>query len=417
MFAVTHRIGGITFRTEAALLIPRLEHEGHEKFRVREDAVPDVHHHIHKVPTDLLPSDPQTMDVRKQLSLIAQLEPEDVASPLLYTPLVRDRIHTAQDQRTQTYLDVKQNHVIVYDYAHKVLDLFYTEKYGGPRDERDIEERLRIADGSPVAERFQVHQIKSDSLTAPPLAAEDREHLVRIAEFSPRMIPKLPLLQSPAVRLALQPGIDGAEAMQVYIYLDGLMIWNSSRNRVEFFYPEGGGKSSSNAESRLGVDLRWLFAMFLPQFSAIMVHGSGLIHNHRAAVFLAPDAGGKTTTLEQAKGGPFLSDDQIILRKEGNDVVAHATPFGAMGSGPCQARLGALFALEKAPHFELQLMKPAEMVETYWPDPENPARRLPKPFKVQAFELFCDICHRVPVYRMRFPKDFVDWNAIDVAMA
>jgi hypothetical protein len=311
---------------------------------------------------------------------------------------------------------VEQDRVIVYDFAHHVLDFYYTEAYGGGADDRGPAKRLRVSDNNPVAELFQMHEIKPDSLTAPPLTAEERALLVRIAEFSPQVIPKLPLLLSPAVRARLQPGLDESEKMQVFIYRDGLTVWSLTHNTVDYFYPEGGGRARSDPEGRVAVNFPQMFAIFLPRFSAAMVHSSGVVRNQQAALFLAPDAGGKSTVLEQATDGLLLNDDQVILRREGDALIAHATPFGRMTSGPCQAPLGTLFALEKAPHFELSPIKPANLVQSLWREHRNYTSLLPQHLKIRVFELFCDICTHVPAYRMKFPKDYVDWDAIDAAM-
>ena len=385
MPSITHRIADITFRTDSTFPLFRLQRENYAKFRVPANTIPDVKQRFHRVSASLLSE-------------------------------VQKKLRAANAGQGQTHFHVEPDHIAIYDYTRREMDFLYSGSYGGPH-EWDIEKHLSITDDSPAAGRFFMYQVKRRDLTAPPLTEREQDRLSQIAEFSPRLIPSMPLLRSPAVRAALQPGMDGIETIKVYIYLGGLSVWNRSKNTVTFFYLEGQEKLRRSPESRLEVELRWLFAMFLPCFSAIMVHASGVIRNGRAAVFLAPDAGGKTTVLEQSPQGLFLSDDQIILRREQARFTAHATPFGAMSSGSCQAPLGALFLLEKAPFFEVQPAKPAEVIAAYWPDPENSARRLPKPYKVRAFDLFYDACHQVPTYRMRFPKDFVDWAAIDAAMA
>ena len=67
-------------------------------------------------------------------------------------------------------------------------------------------------------------------------------------------------------------------------------------------------------------------------------------------------------------------------------------------------------------HFELGPIRPAELVSLLWKENLTYTSVLPKPLKVQAFDLFCDLGNRVPVHRLRFPKDHVDWDAIDAAL-
>jgi len=321
-----------------------------------------------------------------------------------------------QDRPMQINASVGPGHVVVYDFTHRLLDFFYTEAYA-PRDDRGPEERLRTGDDGPPTRLFRMHEIELDSLTLPPLTEEEQVRFIRIAEISPRIIPKLALLRSPVVRARLQPGLDSVEKMQVFCYLDGLTVWSQTHNTVDYFYPKGGGKLPHQPEERVAFNLRYMFATFLPQFSAMMMHSSGLIRGGRAALFLAPDAGGKSTVLEQATDGLLLNDDQVIVRKEGDTFIAHATPFGRMTSGPCQAPVGGLFVLEKAPHFELTPLKPAPLVKSLWDEHRTYTSILPRPLKQRAFDLFYELCHRVPLYRMRFPKDYVDWAAIDAALA
>lgn len=351
MLAVTHRIAGTVFRTESNIRLPRLYEEPFERFRVGDDVAPDVRQRIQKVDADR------------------------------HVPVVQDRMRAVQDRPAQVSVRMETDHAIVYDFACQALDFFYTEAYAGNSDNLEPEERLVIGDRATTTTLFRMHRVSPHSLTTVPLTAEDRRRLVRISEFSPQMIPRLPLLRAPAVQDLLRPGLDGWEEMKVFIYLDGLIVWNLTRDTIDYFYPEGGGKPRADPEARVAVNFRYLFAAFLPQFSALMVHSSGVIRHRRAALFVAPDAGGKTTVLEQAAGGLLLNDDQVIVRKEGNELIAYATPFGGMTSGPCQAPLGGLFVLEKAPHFELTPFKPAALVQSLWDEHRAYTAILPRPLK------------------------------------
>jgi hypothetical protein len=221
------------------------------------------------------------------------------------------------------------------------------------------------------------------------------------------------------VRATLQDGLDRGDRLRAYHYLDGIMVWNQTQDIIDFYYPEGGGRFPvlDTAEERVSSNLRQVFATFLPQFSALVVHCAGLIRHGRAALFLAPDGGGKTTVLNLAPDGHLLNDDQVVVRQEGDGFIAHGTPFGSMTDGPVQARLGGLFVLEKAPRFELVLLQPANLVKDYWEEHLNYTFFLPRGLKLRAFDLAYEMCRQVPVYRMRFPKDYVDWDAIDAALA
>ena len=96
--------------------------------------------------------------------------------------------------------------------------------------------------------------------------------------------------------------------------------------------------------------------------------------------------------------------------------MAHGTPWGKITGGPQSAKVGGLFLLEKAPRFELHPLKPVDAVEYFWKEHLFYRAFLPKNLRLNAFEVINIACHQAPVYLMRFPEDFVDWDAIDAVM-
>jgi len=230
------------------------------------------------------------------------------------------------------------------------------------------------------------------------------------------------LLRSPEVCDRLQALLDQPEQMEMRLDRDQVFLRNFSRCELDFLYTEelGGydpGYGINTSEFRVAANFRQMFSSFLPRFHAILVHSSGLIRNGKAALFVALSSGGKTTVVEHSTDGLILSDDQVVLRKESNVVKAHGTPFGRITGGPCSARLGGIFLLEKAEHFELSSLQSVDMLEYIWATLPSYTFFLPNSLRIQAFQILYDACHQVPVYRMRFPKDYVDWDAIDAAMA
>jgi hypothetical protein len=160
-----------------------------------------------------------------------------------------------------------------------------------------------------------------------------------------------------------------------------------------------------------------LFAPFLVEFNAVMVHNAGLICSDRVALFMAPDEGGKTTVVNQAAAEccGVLSDDKVILRRTNGVFMAHGTPWSRFTDGPISTRLGSLFLLEKAENFELSPLKAVEVLNYLWNEHLDYWAYLTKAGRIQAFDFINTICHQIPAYRMRFPKDYVDWNAIRMA--
>jgi len=413
VFIVSHRIAGLVFRTEASVPLPRLGEEPFRQFLVDNDRPPDVCHYIHKIPLAALTLPALSGEEWAQRLRGVEVEPGALDSPLLRAPAVQTWLQASLNRSASVSISLLYDRLIGRDFAQRRFDFFYLEKSEAPEStEQEVERPVR-SEGKP-APCFRQHVINTDPRTVAPLTMETRAQLTRSIRFWPPDTVESPLLRTPEVQAWLKVAQERAEEVAASIYLDGVALWNLSQNRIDFFYyPEYG----PTVEGRVAAYFRRMFATFLPDFSALMVHSSGLIRNQRAALFLAPDEGGKTTVLRRAPGGLFLNDDQIVLRREGEQFVAHSTPLGRITSGPCQARLGGLFVLEKATTFRLTPVPAAGLVRRLWEEHTIYTAVLPRALKQRAFNLFYDLCHQVPVYKMQFPQDDIDWNAIDAAMA
>jgi hypothetical protein len=209
--------------------------------------------------------------------------------------------------------------------------------------------------------------------------------------------------------------------MEIAIDSEQTIICNYSRCELDFFFiDELGGYNPKlkkyTPEHQVVTKLRQLLSHFFPFFSAVQIHSSGVIRNGKAALFLGPSSSGKTTVVNLSKGDPVLSDDQVVLRKEDKEIIAHSSPMGTITSGPCQARLGGLFLIEKADHFELSPLNPKIILPQLWTAQSNYSNMTPKDLRAEAFKTLYDACIQAGIYRMRFSKDYVDWDAIDRAM-
>ena len=309
MKVITHKIGGIVFRTELNAWLPRILEEAFGQFGI-ENTSPDVHQII----SDINPDDsrlPQLSKREKPIFSKHDYFPFNWQSnSLLRSQIVRNRLNGLPDLKEGAVIWVEDHYMFIRDFSCNRIDIFYTKK----------------------------HQ-----------------------KYPPR-----------------HPGT------------------------IPAYY--------------VAANLRQIFATFLPHFSATLLHCSGVIRGGKSALFVAPDDGGKTTVLAQSNGEPVLNDDQIIIRKEGDVAVAHGTPLGMITSGPCQAPVGALFMLQKDSTFHIEPASPSEVVQYLWGEHQNYTFYLPRPLKQQTFRLLCDLCYKLPVFLMRFPRNHVDWNAIDDAM-
>ncbi|MBN2547776.1 MAG: hypothetical protein JXB15_01360 [Anaerolineales bacterium] len=159
-----------------------------------------------------------------------------------------------------------------------------------------------------------------------------------------------------------------------------------------------------------------IVAPFLPAFSATVVHSSAIIRRGSTALFLAPDEGGKTTVVRSAPSGTILSDDQNIIRKKNGRVMVYGTPWGLFTNPQENAPLGGIFFLEQSAEFRLEAVASANALEYLYNDSRPYVDYLPRGHRIELFHLLDEVCHQVPCYRMYFPRDFIDWDAIDTVM-
>jgi hypothetical protein len=298
-----------------------------------------------------------------------------------------------------------------------------THQIGGItfQTETDVE---AIAVQNDFFDRFLVDDIRPDvshriigvpreTTILPAFSKKEKARISRCICFTEDDL-NVPPLRSPLVRDRLKSCLHRPDQVGLELNLFSAIIRNHIDRKIDFFYISDCGEVFN--DPRLEPIFRRMFTSFLPAFSAVMVHSSGLIRHSKAALFLAADEGGKTTVIEHSTDSMNLCDDQIILRKENGTVMAYGTPWGKISGGPQKAKVGGLFMLEKAPRFELIPLKPVDAVEYFWKEHLFYRTFLPKNLRLNAFEVISDACHQAPVYLMRFSKDLVDWDAIDAAM-
>jgi hypothetical protein len=223
-----------------------------------------------------------------------------------------------------------------------------------------------------------------------------------------------PLLRAPTV---LEPPEDSTMSVGEH----WVMLRDDVRNSLEIRYLRDAGEANlpgrKGTEFFITANIRQIFSSFLPRFSAILLHSSGIILGDRAAIFVAPNEGGKTTVVKLAEGCPVLSGDQVILREEDGEFFAYSTPLGGMTSGHCRARVGGLFALRKAEVFRLSPVSSRELLQRLWTEHRNYTFLLPRDLKKKAFGLLSDLCCKTVLREMAFSEGFVGWVEIEKAMS
>lgn len=193
-----------------------------------------------------------------------------------------------------------------------------------------------------------------------------------------------------------------------------ILIRDFQKRELWLFYTEKWG--NFGPENQINHNLRSYFATFYPCFSSFILHSSAVVENKMAAIFLGVDNSGKTTVAMNAEGRSVLNEDQVIVKKEWDVFYAYSTPFAYVHSSPMKVKIGALFMLEKSNKFHLTPIKSIDFIQCIWHENKRYTHFLPKKYRVRSFNLLTDLCFSVPVYKMHFPKNYIDWDAVDRAM-
>jgi hypothetical protein len=149
--------------------------------------------------------------------------------------------------------------------------------------------------------------------------------------------------------------------------------------------------------------LRAALSLALVAHDGVVVHAAGVVRAGRGFVFAGPSGAGKTT-LGRALGaapGVLLADELVVLRLEGDGVVAAGTPFwtGAAAEAP----LAGLFLLERGGRAEVRALEPARGVPALW---RELGRYLPVPeLERRCFGILGEVLRRVPLRGLALPED------------
>jgi hypothetical protein len=224
----------------------------------------------------------------------------------------------------------------------------------------------------------------------------------------------LPLLRSTLVRKKIFSFKTNPFNVLLSLHLFSVVIYNFKISKIQIFYLLE-RRSFLNKEN-LENGIRRLFTSFFPSNNGVLLHSSGIIRSKKALLFFAPDEGGKTTAIKNSTKDVFLSDDRNIIKKEKDKLIAYSTPWGSIKTSSKKAEIGALFLLKKAKKFKLVPVKPNDMLQFIWDEHIHIWDILPIFSRVSAFNILYEICHKIPIYKMYFPKNFVDWEAIDLAI-
>jgi hypothetical protein len=255
--------------------------------------------------------------------------------------------------------------------------------------------------------RWNFHVVDRDS-------GKSAERIIQAAQISnndKRTETACLVLRSKQVRDRLAGIRSRSEWVTRETHPDALVVLDIKGNRADMFFDRSTAKNTAGRMISAA-----LLAPFLPHFEGILLHAAAVVRSGRAAVFLAPDGGGKTSAARLSPAGTILCDDQVLVRRHKKGFRVHGTPWGLYVDARRQAPLAGLFLLNKAERFALLPCPAHEMIAHIWEEARNSLSMLPKPLKKKAFGIICDIVASVPSWKISFPRDHIDWQAIDRAM-
>ncbi|MBI5303648.1 MAG: hypothetical protein HY868_16045 [Chloroflexi bacterium] len=163
--------------------------------------------------------------------------------------------------------------------------------------------------------------------------------------------------------------------------------------------------------------LRVLYAHLCLRAGGLLLHAAGVVRDQAGYVFFGESGSGKTTTarLSLDLGCAVLSDDLVILKKDGDSFRVFGVPFrGEMMEAPrtnLSAHLAGLYALAKDTRHYLApvvssrgVSRLAACVPFVMSQPANAGR---------VMKICADLVAHVPVRELHFSRDDGFWKVID----
>lgn len=161
--------------------------------------------------------------------------------------------------------------------------------------------------------------------------------------------------------------------------------------------------------------LRVAYAHMVLERGGILLHGAGVVRDGRAFAFFGPSGSGKTTVTTFSSGDLILSDDLLLIVRDGDGMKASSVPFRGLLTPPATSDrlypLAGLYRLVKDTNvFVEELSRPravGEIVQSL-PFVTDRAETAPK-----ILDVVSDLAEAAPIHRLHFRKDPEFWRVID----
>lgn len=174
------------------------------------------------------------------------------------------------------------------------------------------------------------------------------------------------------------------------------------------------------AENPFTVDhaFRLLFGLLAPRHDSVMLHSCGLLSGTEADVFAGRSGAGKSTLASLAGHRPLLSDEHVLVRRDGKEWVAASTPFWGSYAKPGPARQGRLrrlWSLRQAPANQVREADTEHCLRTVLDNAVLPTSD--PALKAAVFEVAADLAATVPSAELSFVPEPSVWELIDARVA
>jgi hypothetical protein len=188
-------------------------------------------------------------------------------------------------------------------------------------------------------------------------------------------------------------------------------------------FDDGEGVLVATSDERVVFDravenyLRVAFAHLALEKGGFLLHGAAVVRGGRAFVFFGPSGSGKTTVTALSKGDRVLSDDLVMIVREGRGFAAASVPFRGLLTPPATSsesyELAGLFRLVKdSEHFLEELNRPRAVGEVVQSLPFVTERPEAGP---RILEIVSDAVQSTRVSRLHFRKDAALWRVLENA--
>jgi len=161
--------------------------------------------------------------------------------------------------------------------------------------------------------------------------------------------------------------------------------------------------------------LRICYSFLAVKHDGLLLHSAGIIRNGNGYIFPGVSGTGKSTIAGLATSQEqVLSDELVVIRKQGEDYLVYSTPFfGTNNSAECNSRalLKAAFLPVKDSQVYLKKARPAPALTKLMSSVLFFSRQ--DELNYRLMDISAGLVDRIPFYEMYFRRDNSFWECIN----